>query len=263
MGLKKENKALAAELGSVNEQLSEGGKSSVELEKLRRKLTTENEELTLALEEAEGALEQEEAKFLKVQLELTQLKQSSDRKIAEKEEEAEASRKNHQRQLESLQATIEAELRSKGELQKNRKKFESDILELEGQLESASRISGESQKTIKKLQAQIKELQGLLDDEGRSKDEARDSISRAERRANASLFNSTKLVSLWNKPTVPENSPKMNAPNIWIVWASYKHYTTTPPTENEKQKETSMLYKKRSKNSRTRLKQLTRRQPRP
>lgn len=182
--LKKENKALAAELGSVNEQLSEGGKGTVELEKLRRKLTTENEELTLALEEAEGALEQEEAKFLKIQLEFTQLKQSSDRKIAEKEEEAENSRKNHQRQLESLQVTIETELRSKGELQKNRKKFESDILELEGQLESASRISGESQKTIKKLQAQIKELQGLLDDEGRSKDEARDSIGRAERRAN-------------------------------------------------------------------------------
>merc|ERR1712212_955932 len=111
----KENKALASELAACQEQLSEGGKNSVELDKLRRKLQLENEELQLALEEAEGALEQEEGKFLKIQLELTQLKQSSDRKIAEKEEEFENSRKNHLRQVESLQATVEAELRSKSE----------------------------------------------------------------------------------------------------------------------------------------------------
>ena len=39
----------------------------------------ENEELQVALEEAEAALEQEESKFLKVQLQLTQLKQQTDR----------------------------------------------------------------------------------------------------------------------------------------------------------------------------------------
>ena len=41
----------------------------------------ENEELQIALEEAEAALEQEEAKFLKVQLQLTQLKQQTDRSV--------------------------------------------------------------------------------------------------------------------------------------------------------------------------------------
>ena len=46
--------------------MSEGGKSSAEVEKLRRKLGMENEELQIALEEAEAALEQEEGKFLKV-----------------------------------------------------------------------------------------------------------------------------------------------------------------------------------------------------
>ena len=47
----------------------------------------EKEELQAALEEAESALEAEENKVLRAQLELGQVKQDIDRKIAEKEEE--------------------------------------------------------------------------------------------------------------------------------------------------------------------------------
>merc|ERR1719402_2012012 len=127
----------------MNEQMSDGGRSSVEVEKLQRKLGLENEELQLALEEAEGALEQEEAKLLKLQLEYTQLKQSSDRKYADKEDELDTSRKNHQRQLEALQATIDAELRTTSE---------NHIIELENSLDAATKNTTDYQKTIKKLQ---------------------------------------------------------------------------------------------------------------
>ena len=47
----------------------------------------EKEELQAALEEAEGALEAEENKVLRAQLELGQVKQEIDRRIGEKEEE--------------------------------------------------------------------------------------------------------------------------------------------------------------------------------
>ena len=47
----------------------------------------EKEELQAALEEAEGALEQEENKVLRAQLELSQVRQEIDRRVAEKEEE--------------------------------------------------------------------------------------------------------------------------------------------------------------------------------
>ena len=50
----------------MSEQLSEGGKNLVEDEKMRRKLAIDNEELQAALEEAEGILEQESAKLVKV-----------------------------------------------------------------------------------------------------------------------------------------------------------------------------------------------------
>lgn len=116
----------------------------------------ENEELQIALEETEGALEMEEAKVLKIQLEFSQLKQTADRKLHEKDEELESSRKNHARQIESLQNTIEVEMRSKSELMKTRKQFESEVFELETQLDAATRNASDGNKMVKKLQAQVK-----------------------------------------------------------------------------------------------------------
>ena len=59
--------------------------------------------MAAALEEAEGALAQEEAKFLKLQLEHAAFKSSTEKKAGEKDEELETTRKNHQKQLAALQ----------------------------------------------------------------------------------------------------------------------------------------------------------------
>merc|ERR1712200_348933 len=64
---------------------------------MARRLEQEKEELQAALEEAEGALEQEENKVLRSQLELSQGRQEIDRRVAEKEEEVNNTRKNRQR----------------------------------------------------------------------------------------------------------------------------------------------------------------------
>merc|ERR1719428_1145307 len=71
-----------------------------QLDKQRRRLEQEKEELQGALEEAEGTLEQEENKVLRAQLELGQVKQEIDRRVAEKEEEFNNTRKNHARAME-------------------------------------------------------------------------------------------------------------------------------------------------------------------
>merc|ERR1719464_278236 len=55
------------------DQISEGGRSIHEIDKIRKRLEAEKMELQAALEEAEGALEQEENKVLRAQLELTQV----------------------------------------------------------------------------------------------------------------------------------------------------------------------------------------------
>merc|ERR1711976_1008987 len=107
--VKRENKNLADEIKDLLDQLGDGGRSIHELDKQRRRLEVEKEELQAALEEAEAALEQEENKVLRAQLELGQVRQEIDRKIQEKEEEFENSRKNHARAMDSLQASLEAE----------------------------------------------------------------------------------------------------------------------------------------------------------
>merc|ERR1712180_323557 len=97
-----------------------------------------------ALGEAEGALQQEEAKLIKLQLEHAALKSSSDKRYADKENELDSARKNQQRQIQALQATIDAELKLKADMH------------------GATKNTGDYQKTIKSLQVQNKELTAMV-----------------------------------------------------------------------------------------------------
>merc|ERR1712077_67072 len=84
--VRRENKVLSNEIKDIMDQISEGGRSIHEIDKIRKRLEAEKLELQAALEEAEGALEQEENKVLRSQLELTTVRQEIER-IGEKEEE--------------------------------------------------------------------------------------------------------------------------------------------------------------------------------
>ncbi|KAI1301484.1 Myosin heavy chain, muscle [Halotydeus destructor] len=182
--VRRENKNLTDELKDLMDQLGEGGRSVHELEKSRKRLEMEKEELQAALEEAEAALEQEENKVLRAQLELSQVRQEIDRRLAEKDEEFENTRKNHQRALDSMQASLEGEARGKAEALRMKKKLESDINELEIALDHANKANAEAQKSIKKYQQMIKEIQQALEDEQRARDEAREQYAMSERRCN-------------------------------------------------------------------------------
>jgi chromosome segregation ATPase len=146
-------------------------------------LELEKEELQAALEEAEGALEQEETKVNRVTLELATIRQDIDRRLAEKEEEFESTRKNHQRALESIQASLEAEARGKAEALRGKKKLEQDINELEVALDGANRGRAEAEKNIKKFQQQVKELSEAIEGEQRQREEYREQFQSAERRS--------------------------------------------------------------------------------
>merc|ERR1711910_108051 len=138
-----------------------------------------------ALEEAEAALEQEENKVLRAQLELGQVRQEIDRKIHEKEEEFDNTRKNHQRAMDSLQASLEAESRAKAEALRIKKKLESDINELKIALDHANKANAEAHKSIKRYQAQLRDVEGLYEEEGRQRREIAEKAGLADRRANA------------------------------------------------------------------------------
>merc|ERR1712158_253120 len=63
--VRRENKTLSNEIKDIMDQISEGGRSIHEIDKIRKRLEAEKLELQSALEEAEATLEQEENKVLR------------------------------------------------------------------------------------------------------------------------------------------------------------------------------------------------------
>merc|ERR1711981_1335038 len=143
--VRRENKALSNEIKDIMDQISEGGRSIHEIDKIRKRLDAEKLELQAALEEAEGALEQEENKVLRAQLELTQVRQEIERRINEKEEEFQNTKKSFTQAINGMQAALEQESKAKAEAIRMKKKLESDVSELETSLEHANAANVETQ----------------------------------------------------------------------------------------------------------------------
>ena len=154
--VRRENKSLSNEIKDIMDQISEGGRSIHEIDKIRKRLESEKIELQAALEEAEGTLEQEENKVLRAELELTQVRQEIERRLAEKDDEFMMIRKNQARALESMQAALEVESKSKAEALRMKKKLETDVGDLGMALDHANANNVETQKTIQKYQLQVK-----------------------------------------------------------------------------------------------------------
>lgn len=104
----------------------------------------------------QGSLEHEEGKILRAQLEFNQIKADIDRKLTEKDEEWEQSKRNQQRTIDTLQSALESETRSRNEALRIKKKMEGDLNEMEIQLSQANRQAAEAQKQLKSVQAHLK-----------------------------------------------------------------------------------------------------------
>ncbi|KAF1397583.1 Myosin-1B, partial [Spheniscus humboldti] len=182
--LKRENKNLQQEISDLTEQIAEGGKAIHELEKVKKQIEQEKSEIQAALEEAEASLEHEEGKILRLQLELNQVKSEIDRKIAEKDEEIDQMKRNHLRIVESMQSTLDAEVRSRNEALRLKKKMEGDLNEMEIQLSHANRVAAEAQKNLRNTQAVLKDTQMHLDDALRAQEDLKEQVAMVERRAN-------------------------------------------------------------------------------
>merc|ERR1719382_1192458 len=87
------------------------------------------------------------------------------------------------RAMDSLQASLEAESRAKGEALRIKKKLESDINELEIALDHANKANSEAHKSIKRFQAQLREVEGLYEEESRQRREIGEKSGLADRRA--------------------------------------------------------------------------------
>merc|ERR1712111_105632 len=137
------------------DQITEGGRSIHEIDKIRKRLEAEKMEL-------QAALEQEENKVLRCQMELNQVKTEIERRIAEKDEEFAMVRKNQAKALDSMQSALETEAKGKAEALRMKKKLEADSGDLGLALEHAIAGSAETQNTIKKYQLQVRDAQAKV-----------------------------------------------------------------------------------------------------
>merc|ERR1712218_755992 len=127
--VRRENKGLSNEIKDIMDQISEGGRSIHEIDKIRKRLEAEKLELQSALEEAEATLEQEENKVLRCQLELNAVRQEIERRLAEKEEEFILVKKAQSKALDSMQVALETETKGKVEALRMKKKLETDVVD--------------------------------------------------------------------------------------------------------------------------------------
>merc|ERR1712135_241486 len=179
----KDNRALSDEVKELSDQLSTGGKSIHEISKAKKKAEADAEDMRAALDEAEGALELESGRVLRLQLEMSQFKAELDRKLSEKDEEFDSTRKNHSRALESMQATLDAEVKARSDAARAKKNLEAAVNDLELSLDSANKKLDEASKNAKKYQALAKEAQDAADSATVAASELKDQATTAERKA--------------------------------------------------------------------------------
>ncbi|RXM31512.1 Myosin heavy chain, fast skeletal muscle [Acipenser ruthenus] len=167
--------------------------SQAELEaalKEARSLSTELFKLKNSYEEALDQLETfkrenknlQQSKILRIQLELTQVKSEVDRKIAEKDEELDLIKRNSQRIIDSMQSTLDSEIRSRNDALRLKKKMEGDLNEMEIQLSHANRQAAEAQKQLRNVQGQLKDAILQLDDAIRGQEDMKEQLAMVERR---------------------------------------------------------------------------------
>ena len=180
--VRRENKVLSNEIKDIMDQINEGGRSIHEIDKIRKRLLAEKTELESALPEAELMLEQEENKVLRCNLELTQVHQEISRKISEKEEEFNVTKKNFAKAYEAIQMSFETEAKGKMEALRMKKKLETSVCDLGGSLEHANAASCESRRQIDLILTNIRTSQQKVEEEGRARAAAGHELVDAERR---------------------------------------------------------------------------------
>nr|XP_010969056.2 myosin-15 isoform X2 [Camelus bactrianus] len=181
--LRRENKNLQEEISNLTNQVREGKKNLSEMEKVKKQIEQEKTEVQMALEEAEGALERNESKILRLQLELSETKAELERKLSEKDEEIENFRRKQQCAIDSLQSSLDSEVRSRVEATRMKKSMEGDLTELELQLSCANRQVSDTTKSLGQLQIQIKDLRVQLEDSTQLNSELKEQVAVAERRS--------------------------------------------------------------------------------
>merc|ERR1739847_140701 len=118
---------------------------------------------------------------IRLTVDMTQMKQDFERRLSEKEEEIDNTRRNGQRALESMQTTLDSESKSRAEAIRMKKKLEGDFNDLEIQLGHSNRSAGDANKQLKVVQGSLKDAVAKFDDADRKVEDTLEQMAVVER----------------------------------------------------------------------------------
>jgi len=178
-----EHKKMSGENSDLKATVNDLSRLKHDLELEIRRLEAERNELANALNESESARKDEETRFLKMSSEYSTYRTKAERRLAIKDDELDALRKNMAHEVDALNArVVEAETRLKSEVTKIKKKMQITVTELEMTIDTVQKSNIDLQKTNKKVTIQLQELQAHYDDLQRQLQQTLDQYGVAQRR---------------------------------------------------------------------------------
>ena len=180
---RRENINLKDEISELTDHLNAKARLANELERALKLANEERNELKCSLEEGEAAIDAEEAKVVRYQINASQARQDAAKKLAEKDEELDNTRRSGLRAVEAIQGSLDTEMRARSEALRAKKKFEADLNDLEIHLALTNKHCSDAQQAMRVLSAENKDNLATIEDTRRINEELSEQLAIAERRA--------------------------------------------------------------------------------
>ncbi|XP_059059196.1 myosin heavy chain, non-muscle [Achroia grisella] len=183
--LERTKRLLQSELDELANTQGTADKNVHELEKAKRALESQLAELKAQNEEIEDDLQLTEDAKLRLEVNMQAMRAQFERDLQAKEEQGEEKRRGIVKQLRDLEAELEEERKQRAAALAQRKKLEADLKDAEQALHLANKVKEDSTKQVKKLQQQLKEALREAEEARAGREEAAAAARDADRRLKA------------------------------------------------------------------------------
>ncbi|XP_065065519.1 golgin subfamily B member 1-like isoform X1 [Rhopilema esculentum] len=179
---RRDNRQLRDRIDELLEEIERLKKIIAELEADKRKLEREVEEQKIAIEELRKTLDSERLIAETKIAELTELRNSLQKELAEKDDHIERITKSYERQIRDLKEDLELERQALADYAKHKARMTDLLAQLQAQIEVLSASNSEFSKNNRKLQIRLKDAVAACEDERVCHEHTRQALARAEKR---------------------------------------------------------------------------------
>lgn len=182
-GMQRDKRRQTEEIENLNNQVMDAQSRVTDAERRLKSSEADRQQIQDELDDQKDALQAEVTKGQALTQQIEKLKLEHDRKLAEKDDELDAVKVAHRRQMETAQsASDENDSKNKQELTATRKKLGAELEDALSQLELYKKQKSDSDISLKKLQLASKETSDQLVEEQNAHDVSKDMLTAAEKK---------------------------------------------------------------------------------